>query len=962
MARLGDCLDLALAGKGTVFFVCGEAGSGKTALMSEFAHRAMETYPDLLVASGECAAYLGFGDPYLPIRSILAVLTGDLGTKWIGGASHLGHARRLWDAMPSATEALIDYGPQVLDLLLDKESLLARAFQAAQSGAPWLQRLRQWLDQPHHRSEHLDDSQLFQQTTNVLRDLSTVHPLLLIIDDLQWADKASVGLLFHLGRRLAGSRILLLAAYRPEEVELGHGGERHPLQKLVTEFRRIYGDISLELDQVDETKGRAFVDAFVDTEPNHLGEDFRSVLFQRTSGQPLFTIELLRTMQEQGGLVWDDTCCWTEGPDLDWERLPARVTGVIEERLDRLDRDLYEILTAACVEGEQFTLQVLARMLRLDEGSLLRNLSGQLVRRHRLVRWLGGMQVGEQRLVRFQFAHTLFQQYLYESLGPGERQLLHGEIAATLEDLYQGHTEAIAAQLARHYSEAGDDLQALRFLTLAADAALAAHASDEAEAGYRRAAELAGDSTLRAHLLEGLGRALARQSRFAEAIQTWRQTIELCRTWGAAEDIARLYARSSHAAWWDGSPTLGLQLCEEGLEATADAPESAGRARLLHEAARVNWLSGNPEQARLLCREALAMAKRLGAVEVQADALVTLGGLSVQAPEEALALLRRAAQLAEAANLPGVAFRAHNNLSAVYAWTHSPQAACNELERAIQLSRQTGNVAQEIFGHVNLIEGVLILGELDRARTGLFRMRQLASDLDDSGSSADRIRRAEATVRLHEGEWSTAIPLLQLCRDEARQQNDLQTLFSVNLLLGRTLLETCTLVPGPGSCDQNEAERVLAEAIEIGHTVGDADTRVWCQSYLAALYADQGRPEQAHDLLSEAQVLVVDWPFPAVEEALLWGEARVAAAKERWTEALSAFETLAETYTQGGMRWEQARILIDWAVTLASRGGAGDLDRARSLLQQSLTLFQQMGIPRYTNLVQERLSALPSQA
>ena len=635
LSRLGGLLDLALSSQGRVAFVVGEVGSGKTALMAEFAHRAMGAHRDLVVAGGECSAYSGFGDPYLPFRSILAMLSGDVQAHWSPGAIRLGHALRLQEAMPSTIEALLEHGPQVLDIFLQRESLLARASLAAHDGNLWLRRLLERLEQPKTRSERLDQSQLFQQTTNTLRALSGTHPLLLIVDDLQWADTASLGLLFHLGRRLQGSRILLLAACRPEGVDLWRGGERHPVQKLLAEFRRAYGDICLDLDRVEAT-GRAFIDALLDTEPNRLGEDFRSVLFKHTTGHPLFTIELLQAMEEGGQLFRDDAGRWAAGPALDWESLPARVEGAIEERLGRLDEELRDILAVACVQGEQFTAQVVARMLEIDERRLLRSLSQQLERRHRLVRWLGAEQVGEQRLILYQFAHSLFQQYLYASLNPGECQLLHRQSAAILEEIYQGNTDAIALQMARHYCEAGDDPRALRHLTLAADAALASYATDEAEICYRRAVELAYEDAHRAHLLEGLGRALARQSHFMEALQTWREAIELYRSLDDLESVARLYARSSYAAWWGDDLALSLRFSEEGLAAMASAPESPGMARLLHEAARAYYFGGFPEQAGSLCRRALEMAERQGAVDVQANVLVALGLLPGHAPQDAL--------------------------------------------------------------------------------------------------------------------------------------------------------------------------------------------------------------------------------------------------------------------------------------------------------------------------------------
>jgi DNA-binding SARP family transcriptional activator len=960
LGRLGACLDLAIAGQGRALFVCGEAGSGKTALMAEFARRAMETHRDLVVANGECSAYSGFGDPYLPFRGILAMLTGDVPAHWTAGAIPLDHARRLQGALSATIEALFERGPQVLDVLVQKASLLSCVSLAADDEDPRLQRLREWAERRQIGSEYLEDSQLFQQTTNVLRELSGVHPLLLIIDDLQWADPASLSLLFHLGRRLQGSRILLLAAYRPEEVDLGRGGQRHPLQKLLAEFRRTYGDVRVDLNQFEETKGRAFVDAWLDTEPNRLGEDFRSVLFKHTTGHPLFTIELLRAMQERGELFRDEAGCWAAGPALDWSSLPARVEGVIEERLGRLDEELREILSVASVEGEQFTVQVLARVAEIDERRLLRNLSRHLERRHRLVLWLGGLQVAEQHLLRYRFAHGLFQQYLYSSLSPGERQVLHREIAAALEGLYQGQTEAIAPQLARHYSEAGDDPLALRHLTLAADASLAKYASHEAELCYRKALDLVQESVHRAHLLEGLGRALARQSHFTKALQAWREAIELCQVLGDLEGMARLYARSSHAAWWGGNPSASLRLCEEGLRATAGAPESVGSARLLHEAARAYYFHGSPEQAASLCREALGMAERSDAADVQADALITLGGLPSQAPQDALALLARAAQLAENANLLGIAFRAHNSLAVVQAVINGPRAGSDEIQHALQLSRQTGNVAQEMLALGNLLEGQLALGELEHAQASLSRMRLLAAELDGASPSAGRIRRLEAAILLHQGEWFQAVSLLRVCQAEEREQGRLQALYNVDLVLARALLEAHTL-RNPGPTNWDEVESTLAEAMDIGAALGEADTNVWCRSYLTAMYASQGRLKQARDHLSQARTMAQDWPFAPVEAALLWADGKLATAEKRWAEALTAWESLVAIYAQGGMRWDRARTLVEWAAVHTSRGGAADISRARSLLQESHALFQEMGISRYAELVQERLGALHGQ-
>jgi tetratricopeptide (TPR) repeat protein len=356
------------------------------------------------------------------------------------------------------------------------------------------------------------------------------------------------------------------------------------------------------------------------------------------------------------------------------------------------------------------------------------------------------------------------------------------------------------------------------------------------------------------------------------------------------------------------------------------------------------------------------MAERLGAAEVQANALITLGSLPDQAPQEALAQLTRAVQLAEGANLPSIAFRAHNDLAIMKSIIYGLRSTRDHLQRAVQLSQQTGNVAQEMLALTNILEVSLALGELEQAQTTLSRIRQLATQLDDPHSLDSRIRRLEAAVLLYQGEQFQSASLLRVAQAEARSRNDLQTLFNVDLLLARTLLDVYSLGPEPAPCDWDELERIVAEAMELGRAMGDADTNMWCRSYLIAVYVGAGRMEEARDVLAKARAVTKDWPFPSVEAALLWAEARLATAERRWAEALVAFETLADTYAQDGMRWERARTLVDWAATHAARGKASDRSQARSLLEESHGLFQEMGISRYTELVQDRLSALPGQA
>lgn len=491
LAQLDEFLDLALAGQGRVVFVTGEAGRGKTMLLQAFVCRAQARQPDLIVAGGNGNALTGLGDPYLPFREILGQLTGDVEARLAAGAISRESAIRLWSLLPLTARALLDAGPDLIGTLLSAEPLVerARTFSPQPDGTDWLIRLEAFISQksiePELQSQQQSD--LFEQYTQVLSGLAGRQPLLLLLDDLQWADLASINLLFHLGRQLEGSPILIVGAYRPDEIMAPQNGKRHPLEPLVNEFKHHFGAVEVDLSQAD---GWQFVNAFLDTEPNRLDDTFRRTLYRQTGGHPLFTVELLHGMQERGDLIQDQDGRWVEGSTLNWTILPPQVEASIAERIDRLPEDLRESLTIASVEGETFTAEVVARVQAVDERKTVRSLSDQLGRKHRLVAAQEIRQVDGQHISLYRFRHILFQKYLYQQLDPAERIYLHQAVGEALESLYEDQSEQIAVQLARHFQEAKNPEKTIAYLRQAGEKATRLSANQEAIAHFTRGLEL----------------------------------------------------------------------------------------------------------------------------------------------------------------------------------------------------------------------------------------------------------------------------------------------------------------------------------------------------------------------------------------------------------------------------------------------------------------------------------------
>jgi tetratricopeptide (TPR) repeat protein len=475
LARLNELLAQALEGRGQVGFLTGEAGSGKSTLIQEFTRRAQAENEDLLVVFGDCNAQTGAGDPYLPFREILSQLTGEVDESVAEGVITQENAHRLRRFLRDSGDTLLDVGADVIGIFVPGASLLKNLGQ----------RLLKRSAVPAGGST-VAQKEIFEQYTEIIRRVTHHRPLILLLDDLHWADRASVDLLFHLARRIEGSRVMMLGTYRPQDVAVGRGGERHPLEATLAEVKRYYGDAWIELEEWDATEQRRFVDALVDTHPNLLSESFREALLRHTEGHPLFTVELLRSFVEQGIVAanGDGRLVLTGG--LDWETLPSRVEGVIEARIGRLDAELREILRVASVQGEDFMAEVVARVSGKEDRVVIRRLSQELDRGHEIVAAVAVERIDGQRLSSYRFRHNLFQKYVYSDLDEVERSYLHDDVGRFLERIYGDRSKEIAVQLARHFREAGEHERAAHYQEEAGDAAASIYADNEARLHYAR--------------------------------------------------------------------------------------------------------------------------------------------------------------------------------------------------------------------------------------------------------------------------------------------------------------------------------------------------------------------------------------------------------------------------------------------------------------------------------------------
>jgi class 3 adenylate cyclase len=440
MLAMTDAAKRVAGGEGReILLVSGEAGLGKTTLVAEAAWVAFET--GACVLFGHCEE--------------------DLATPYQLFAEALGHY---------VTYASED---QLLAHVQAYGSELSRLVPALASRIPNL---------PPSKATDSESERflLFAAVVGLLSTVSAHQPVIIALDDLQWADKGSLLLLRHLFTAEQKMRVLVLGTFRDGELTRSHS-----LTDTLAALHRVSGVSRIELAGLDDTGVAAFMEAAAGHTLDEAGVGLAQALYLETDGNPFFVGEVLRHLTDTGAIYQDDLGRWTTESSVELTALPDSVRVVIGARVGRLGEDAERVLSVAAVIGRDFDLDLLSRATKTSEDGLLDILEAAaavaLVREPAVASG------------RYNFAHALIQHTLYEDLGPNRRARAHRRVAEALEDLCGGRPAARVGELSRHWMRASQPIdidKAIKYSRQAGDAALAALAPADALGYYAQALDL----------------------------------------------------------------------------------------------------------------------------------------------------------------------------------------------------------------------------------------------------------------------------------------------------------------------------------------------------------------------------------------------------------------------------------------------------------------------------------------
>ena len=896
LSKLEAALHEAVDGKSSVVGIHGEAGVGKTRLMRELATYAQSTRATVLAGRGSEDSI-----PYTPwvevTREYISQAPAEALRRMLG--SHVSDFARL---VPDIT-AKVGTVPPSKPL-----------------------------------GEQQDRIRLFESITHFLISVSKESPLLILLDDLQWADQASLDLLEYFVRSTGNLRVLVVCTYRTEDA-----GPDTPLHKMLTKLNR---DRLLEALPVknlgEQDTGRLIEQVFGEKQTSI---DFADLIQKTTGGNPFFVEEVLRSLVEDGTIFRTEKG-WDRKP-IQEITVPESVKSTLTSRLSKLESETLGTLIWASVMGPEFDFEVLLEVSQATEDQLVQRLETAISQG--LI-----VEVPRERS-KFRFSDNRIREMLLDDLIQIKRARYHLKIAEAMEKLYSKKLDRHVEAIANHFSEGGDTERCVKYSVAAGDFNKSVHVYEPAIRDYRRAVELldleGGKEEEMTSLLEKLGACYAFAGQLRNSRQSYERALSIFERKGDHKACARTcreIAEAVNAVKLETGVEEAATILRRGLNYLEGEPDSDEAASTYSSLAFSLAIMDQFDEANMWAEKALEVGKKTNNFRAVAEALSIQGSYLTDSGkiDEGLPLWQQAYELALRHGDDLVARICAFNLS-IYAYPRDMAKAREWALKSIELAHNGNIMISEARGWY----WVSILDWLRGEWTSAHEQLQKASGIMERVGIGDPLSKVELEAwkgwfALGRGDLEEAERILQEANRLAEKVPKITLIVTTNLALGLLMLEA-----GKEKEAREHFEKSV-DAFKNWEFTTEPLLHIETLLHLTSLYSRNRELEKAGK--------TAKWALRLAEQlrseaglAMAWqAKANLLYAGGGKKEAEEAFTKCIELWKKAGWPYYYAKALAAYSEAIAQ----GNPEESKKRLGEATETFRKLGAKRDLLRAEGRLS------
>ena len=667
LATFLETFDEVIDGKGSrVLAVFGEAGVGKTRLVGEF----LELYegPGAWVLKGRCL----FQERETPYRPFIDVLQ-EYRTK--AQAKKVKKVKAKAVHKPSEAKHMIPE-EQVKKVSIDE--LLNKALA---------------LQDHHEASDHDIKEQrefMFKGVTQTIKDMAKKDPVILFIDDLHWADTASIQLMDYIVNRTKEDRVLFVVAYRSEEIwDSSSGDKAMELLKRVKEDKHL---IEIPVRPLDRVSTKQMAQYFLRIP--QIPDWFATKVHKETEGNPYFIEEVLKGLVEQGLIRLGDLSS-VEALDVGGIGIPSSLSEAVLSRVQSMGPELVKIVQYASVIGDEFSFDVLLEALapeKVTKDSLTEALD-----RFMMLNLIVESPSGEKGL--YVFKHNMIQAVIYDSISRGKKRMLHKDVATIIEKNTKKMTPKVVYALANHFAIGHVPEKAIVYNTMAGDKASSTYALDESIYFYTQALdflELASDmkniDDRRMVLFLKIGDLYRFTGLWDRALELYTRLQQAAKEANDVGMMGMAIRKMGHIQRYRGNWAEAEGLLNEALALARKDKDELAQADCERGLGYIDWRIGDYEGAIKRLKDSLAISERVGDYYIIGRTYIELGNVFSELGEFEMAekYFKRAIGYLEGIDESLALARVYNNMGVLMARTGDMMTGLKHLTQSIELYESIG--------------------------------------------------------------------------------------------------------------------------------------------------------------------------------------------------------------------------------------------------------------------------------